>query len=199
MPKDSSIQSLKDLAGKRIAVNRGGTGDYHLTKALERAGIASDGVTRAFLSPVDSAAAFVNGHVDAWSAWSIYYPIALIEQNARVLVTAHDLASQNAVIYAVRTQFATEHPEILRELLSELQEQARWASDHREEAARLWVQELKLSPAVADQVSRYDVREPVAIGESELAALESLNDWLVSQKLIPYRAAVRDHLVTLPH
>lgn len=197
VPKDSPIKSLQDLAGKRIAVNRGGTGDYHLTKALEKAGVPSDRVTRAFLSPVDSAAAFVNGHVDAWSAWSIYYTIALLEQNARLLITAKDLDSQNAVIYAVRSQFAKDHPDVLRELLAELQASARWARDHREEAAKLWVQELKLSPAVADQISRYEIREPVTVGEKELVALESLNDWLVSQNLIPRRAAIRDHIVTV--
>ncbi len=65
----SDIKTVADLAGRSVAVNRGGTGDYQLTKALEKAGVPSSGVKRAFLSPVDSAAAFANGHVDAWSAW----------------------------------------------------------------------------------------------------------------------------------
>lgn len=57
--------------------------------------------------------------------------------------------------------------------------------------------ELKLSPAVADQVSRYEILDPVAIGEREVEALESLNDWLVSQKFLPQRVAIRDHLIAL--
>ncbi|MGO4715093.1 aliphatic sulfonate ABC transporter substrate-binding protein [Bradyrhizobium sp. 2TAF24] len=191
----SPIRSLADLAGKTIAVNRGGTGDYQLTKALEKAGVPSDGVKRAFLTPVDSAAAFNNGHVDAWSAWSIFYPIALIEQDARVLATAKEINSQNAVIYAVRTPYAKAHPEIIREVLAELQASARWAQANREEAAKLWVQELKLSPAVASRVANYEISEPVVIGERELAALDSLNEWLVGQKLLPKPADIRAHVV----
>lgn len=191
----SPIRSLKDLAGKTIAVNRGGTGDYQLTKALEKADVPSDGVKRAFLTPVDSAAAFNNGHVDAWSAWSIFFPIALLEQDARVIATAREINSQNAVVYAVRTPFAVAHPDIIREVLLELQASARWAQSNRDEAAKLWVQELKLSPAVAARVANYEISEPVSVGERELAALESLNDWLVSQKLLPKPASIKEHIV----
>jgi sulfonate transport system substrate-binding protein len=81
---NSPIKNVADLVGHTVAVNRGGTGDYQLTKALERAGIASDSVKRAYLTPMDSSAAFVNGHVDAWSAWSIFFPTAILEQDARV-------------------------------------------------------------------------------------------------------------------
>ena len=99
------------------------------------------------------------------------------------------------VEYAVRTPYAKAHPEIIREVLAELQASARWAQANREEAAKLWVQELKLSPAVASRVANYEISEPVVIGERELAALDSLNDWLVSQKLLPKPADIRGHVV----
>jgi sulfonate transport system substrate-binding protein len=195
--KDSPILSVADLAGHTVAVNRGGTGDYQLTKALEQAGVASDAVKRAYLTPVDSSAAFINGHVDAWSAWSIFFPTAILEQDARAIAIARDFGSQNAVVYVVRTPFAAEHPDLLKDLVAELKESARWAQGHREEVARLWVQELKLSPAVAAEVASYEIREPVALGEKELAALESLNDWLVSNKLLPRRAEIKEHIVAV--
>jgi sulfonate transport system substrate-binding protein len=194
---DSSIKSVADLAGRTVAVNRGGTGDYQLTKALEKAGIASDSVKRAYLTPVDSSAAFLNGHVDAWSAWSIFFPTAILQQDARVIATAKDFGSQNAVVYVVRTPFAAAHPDILKDIVAELQDSARWAQTNREEAAKLWVQELKLSPAVAARVASYEISEPVPVGEKELVALESLNDWLVSSKLLPRPAAIKEHIISV--
>jgi sulfonate transport system substrate-binding protein len=191
----SPIKSVADLAGHTVAVNRGGTGDYQLTKALEKAGVASDSVKRAYLTPVDSSAAFINGHVDAWSAWSIFFPTAILEQDARVIAIAKDFGSQNAVVYAVRTPFATAHPDILKDIVAELQESARWAQTHRDEVARLWVAELKLSPAVATRVASYEISEPVPVGEKELTALESLNDWLVGSKLLPKPAPIKEHIV----
>lgn len=191
---NSPIKSVADLAGRTVAVNRGGTGDYQLTKALEKAGVASTAVKRAFLTPVDSSAAFINDHVDAWSAWSIFFPIAILEQDARVIATAKEFGSQNAVVYVVRTPFAAAHPDLLKDLVDELQDSARWAQSHRDEAAQFWVQELKLSPAVAARVANYEISEPVPVGEKELVALESLNDWLVSSKLLPKPAAIKDHV-----
>lgn len=195
---NSPIKSVADLAGRTVAVNRGGTGDYQLTKALETAGVASGAVKRAYLTPVDSSAAFINGHVDAWSAWSIFFPTAIVEQDARVIATAKDFGSQNAVVYVVRTPYATAHPDLLKDVVDELQDSARWAQANREEAARLWVQELKLSPAVATRVANYEISEPVPVGEKELVALESLNDWLVSSKLLPKPAAIKDHIAQVP-
>jgi sulfonate transport system substrate-binding protein len=194
---NSTIKSVADLAGRTVAVNRGGTGDYQLTKALENAGVASDAVKRAYLTPVDSSAAFINGHVDAWSAWSIFFPTAILEQDARVIATAKDFGSQNAVVYVVRTPFAAAHPEILKDIVAELQESARWAQLNRDEVAKLWVQELKLSPAVAARVASYEISEPVPVGEKELVALESLNDWLVGSKLLPKPAAIKEHIVAV--
>jgi sulfonate transport system substrate-binding protein len=192
---DSTIKSVGDLAGHSVAVNRGGTGDYQLTKALEQAGVVSEAVKRAYLTPVDSSAAFINGHVDAWSAWSIFFPTAILEQDARVIATAKDFGSQNAVVYVVRTPFAAAHPDILTDIVAELQESARWAQANREEVAKLWVQELKLSPAVAARVASYEINEPVPVGEKELVALESLNDWLVGSKLLPKPAEIKEHIV----
>jgi sulfonate transport system substrate-binding protein len=194
---NSTIKSVAGLAGRTVAVNRGGTGDYQLTKALENAGVASDAVKRAYLTPVDSSAAFINGHVDAWSAWSIFFPTAILEQDARVIATAKDFGSQNAVVYVVRTPFAAAHPEILKDIVAELQESARWAQVNRDEVAKLWVQELKLSPAVAARVASYEISEPVPVGEKELVALESLNDWLVGSKLLPRPAAIKEHIVAV--
>jgi sulfonate transport system substrate-binding protein len=194
---DSTIKSVADLAGRTVAVNRGGTGDYQLTKALEKAGVASDSVKRAYLTPVDSSAAFLNGHIDAWSAWSIFFPTAILQQDARVIATAKDFGSQNAVVYVVRTPFAVAHPDILKDIVAELQDSARWAQTNREEAAKLWVQELKLSPAVAARVASYEISEPVPVGEKELVALESLNDWLVSSKLLPRPAAIKEHIISV--
>jgi sulfonate transport system substrate-binding protein len=195
---NSPIKSVADLVGRSVAVNRGGTGDYQLTKALETAGVASNAVKRAYLTPVDSSAAFINGHVDAWSAWSIFFPTAIIEQDARVIASAKDFGSQNAVVYVVRTPYAAAHPDLLKDVVDELQASARWAQTNRDEAAKLWMQELKLSPAVATRVANYEISEPVPVGEKELVALDSLNDWLVNSKLLPKPAVIKDHTVPVP-
>jgi sulfonate transport system substrate-binding protein len=196
--KNSPIKKLADLAGQTVAVNRGGSGDYNLAKALETAGVASDQVKRAYLSPTDSAAAFSQDHVDAWSSWGMYFPIALALYDARVVSLARDFHSENAVVYVVRQAFAQEHPEVIGPVLEELRASAKWAREHRAEAAKLWESELKLNPAVAQLLASYEMPEPVPIGDRETTALNHLNEWMVAQKILPGPIAIDRHVWRTP-
>jgi sulfonate transport system substrate-binding protein len=192
--KNSPIKTLADLAGRTVAVNRGGSGDYNLAKALETAGVASDQVKRAYLNPTDSAAAFSQDHVDAWSSWGMYFPIALALYDARVVSLARDFRSENAVVYVVRQAFAQAHPEVIGPVLEELQASAKWARENRAEAAKLWEGELKLNPTVAQLLASYEMPDPVPLGDREITALNHLNDWMVTQKILPGPIAIDRHI-----
>jgi sulfonate transport system substrate-binding protein len=196
--KNAPIKTLADLAGRTVAVNRGGSGDYNLAKALETADVASDQVKRAYLSPTDSAAAFTQDHVDAWSSWGMYFPIALALYDARVVSLAKDFQSENAVVYVVRQAFAQAHPEVIGPVLEELQASAKWARAHRAEAAKLWEGELKLNPAVAQLLASYEMPDPAPLGEREITALNHLNDWMVAQKILPGPIAIDQHVWRTP-
>jgi sulfonate transport system substrate-binding protein len=192
--KNSPIKTLADLAGRTVAVNRGGSGDYNLAKALETAGVASDQVKRAYLSPTDSAAAFTQDHVDAWSSWGMYFAL----YDARVVSFARDFRSENAVVYVVRQAFAQAHPEVIGLVLEELQASAKWAREHRAEAAKLWEGELKLNPVVAQLLASYEMQDPVPLGDREITALNHLNEWMVAQKILPGPIAIDRHVWRTP-
>lgn len=198
VPRGSPIHSLADLAGRTVAVNRGGSGDYNLAKALEVAGVPSDTVKRAYLTPPDSAAAFAQHHVDAWSNWGMFWPTALAMYDAQVVSLARDFGSENAIVYVVRQAFADAHPDIVREVLKELGEQAQWAREHRDGAARLWESEFKLTPPVARLFASYDMANPVVVGEREQAALRHLNQWMVDQKILKDPIPVDRHVFSVP-
>jgi sulfonate transport system substrate-binding protein len=195
--RDGPIRDLADLVGRTVAVNRGGSGDYNLAKALETAGVPSDKVKRAYLSPTDSAAAFAQGHVDAWSSWGMFFPIALTLYDARVLTFARDFQSENAVVYVVRQPFAEAHPEVIGDVLEELRKSAEWAAENREAAAKLWEREFKLNPGLAQAFAGYEMPAPVAIGEREVAALRHPNDWMLSQKILGESVAIDKHVFAI--
>ncbi|MFO1233553.1 MAG: ABC transporter substrate-binding protein [Rivihabitans pingtungensis] len=56
--KDSPLKSVKDLKGKRVALNKGSNVHYLLVKALEKAGLKYEDVQTVFLNPSDARAAF---------------------------------------------------------------------------------------------------------------------------------------------
>jgi sulfonate transport system substrate-binding protein len=64
--KDSPINSVADLKGKKIALNKGSNVHYLLVRALEKAGLRYTDVKVVFLPPADGRAAFEKGAIDAW-------------------------------------------------------------------------------------------------------------------------------------
>jgi sulfonate transport system substrate-binding protein len=193
--KESPIKTLADLKGKTVAVNRGGTGEYLLALALEKANVPAADVKKAYLTPPDSASALLQNKVDAWAAWSTFYTVALAEQDARVIADAGSFGSENAIVYVMRTDFANANPNVLNKVLATLRETNAWALQHRDEAAAVWEKELRVSPAVAKIIASYKQSSPGAIGPRELVALDHQNDWLVSQNILRRKADVQAHLV----
>lgn len=196
VPKDSPIKSIADLTGKSIAVNRGGTGEYLLTRALEKAGVPVSAVKKAYLSPPDSAAAMSQNKVDAWAAWSTFYPIAQVQLGARILTSAGDIDSENSIVYVVRSDFAQANPKAVGILLKKLQEANAWSQANRAEAAAIWDKELKVGPDVAKLIASYKINPPVAVGDKEKTLLDHQSEWLVQQNILKTKVDLSKHIVT---
>jgi sulfonate transport system substrate-binding protein len=86
VPKTSTARSVADLRGKTICpTTRGSVAHFLVIGVLQQAGIPLNGVTLAFLNPVDAGAAFAAGSIDAWATWSLYEARARGQLGARVL------------------------------------------------------------------------------------------------------------------
>ncbi|MFF0445320.1 NrtA/SsuA/CpmA family ABC transporter substrate-binding protein [Streptomyces sp. NPDC004609] len=114
--KDSGITTVKDLKGRKVAVNKGGTGEYLLLKALAENGLAADDVKRVYLRPDQTASVYKTGQVDAWASWAAYSVAELGSGASRFVATGGDLGSDNYSFYAARTGFAEKHPKVLKAL-----------------------------------------------------------------------------------
>ncbi len=113
VPADSPIKSVQDLIGKTVAVNKGGTGEYLLRKALAAANIPASKVTFVYLSPPETAPVLNSGKVDAWATWNQYSVAEVGLDNARFVATGAQIGSQNYSVWAVRTGFAQKYPKIV--------------------------------------------------------------------------------------
>jgi sulfonate transport system substrate-binding protein len=113
VPADSPIKSVQDLIGKTVAVNKGGTGEYLLRKALAAANIPASKVTFVYLPPPETAPVLNSGKVDAWATWDQYSVAEVGLDNARFVATGAQIGSQNYSVWAVRTGFAQKYPKIV--------------------------------------------------------------------------------------
>ncbi|MDE2037374.1 MAG: aliphatic sulfonate ABC transporter substrate-binding protein, partial [Pseudomonas sp.] len=85
LPKDSTVQSVAELKGKRVALLKGSSAHNLFLKSLLRAGLQWKDVNVVYLSPSDGRAAFEQGKVDAWVVWDPYYSAAVVDGSAKVL------------------------------------------------------------------------------------------------------------------
>ena len=84
VPKDSPIQTLSDLKGKKIAIPQGSSAHGLALLALKSVGLTPKDVQLVYLSPAAGATAFNTGKVDAWSIWNPQSAIA-VGDGARII------------------------------------------------------------------------------------------------------------------
>ena len=120
-PPQSSIRSVKDLVGKRVAVNWAAHGDYILLKALGNLGIPPSQVERVPIQPPDAAAAFATGKIDAWSTFGTFFNSA-IRNGAHVLAYEKEIASDDVGVLAASETVLRKNPAAFQAILRVSQE-----------------------------------------------------------------------------
>jgi predicted methyltransferase/ABC-type nitrate/sulfonate/bicarbonate transport system substrate-binding protein len=115
-PATSTIRSVKDLVGKRVAVNLAAHGDYLLLKALANAGIPASKVERVPIQPPDAAAAFATGKIDAWSTFGTFFNTA-VRNGAHVLAVESDLHSDDVGVLSANAAVLQKNPAAFQTIL----------------------------------------------------------------------------------
>ncbi len=126
VPKGSPIQSVAELKGKKVALNKGSNVHYLLVKALEKAGVAYADITPVFLTPADARAAFERGAVDAWAIWDPFQAAAETTIGARTLTDGTGIVA-NHQFYLASEKLVANHDAALKVFLKQLSEVDDWA------------------------------------------------------------------------
>ena len=191
VPKDSPLQTLADLKGRKIAVAKGSSAHNLLVTAIEIAGLSWSDVTPVYLAPADAASAFARGAVDAWSIWDPFYAIAELRQNARPLPVDIKLTAQNSFFLA-NSGFVADHPDLVEAINAEVAAATQWAGAHREDVAALFSQASGVE--LAAQKRAVDRAEFTfgPLTDGVLTQQQAVADRFHKLGLIPSAIAVRD-------
>jgi NitT/TauT family transport system substrate-binding protein/sulfonate transport system substrate-binding protein len=197
LPKGSSIQSLADLKGKRVAFAKASSAHNLTVAALEKAGLTYKDIQPLTLAPADAAAAFARGSVDAWTIWDPFFAIAEKGEGVRVLALARDIIPQNSFFLANRT-FTERNGTLVRAVIDELATVAGWSQANRGEVAKLLAEGTGVElEATRRAVDRTDfVIEPVSAAVA--AEQQRIADRFHALGLIPKPIDVRAIVWTPP-
>ena len=184
LPKDSSIRSVADLKGKRVAYNKGSNVQYFLVKLLEKNGLKYGDVQSVFLAPADARAAFEKGAVDAWIIWDPFLASAQKTLGARILADAQGVVNNRAYYFSSR-DFASRHPEVLRIAVEEINAIDRWASKNKDAAATELSAVLGLDTSITRLYLDRAQFGTAPVTREILAEQQAIADAFFDLKLIP--------------
>jgi sulfonate transport system substrate-binding protein len=191
VPKDSPIHNIKELKGKKVALNKGSNVHYLLVKALEKAGLQYKEIKPIYLPPADAKAAFAERNVDAWVIWDPYYADAQTDLGVRTLTDAKGYTS-NRSYYLASKSYAQQHKDVIKIIFDELKKSADWFNKNPNQTAQLLSKQIgmDLQPVnMAIQRADYGV-EP--IDESIVRDQQQIADTFLRIGLIPKPIHIQD-------
>src|SRR5208282_1478729 len=191
VPKNSSIQSLTELRGKRIALNKGSNVHYLLVKLLEKAGVRYEEVETIFLTPADARAAFERGSVDAWVIWDPFLAAAEKQIGARVLADGTGVVSNHQFFVASRS-YGAKRPDVLAIIVEELAKIDEWAKTKPKDVAALLGPEIGLDAATVELALSRNGYGVKPVDDAVLAEQQKIADVFYDLKLIPKHIDVRE-------
>lgn len=197
--KDSGINKVEDLIGKKVAVNKGGTGEYLLSIALKNANIAEDKVEKSYMLPSDTGTAFSGKHVDAWATWDPYLSVAQDLYHAKFLIGGGDLKSSNAVGYFVDHDYGQQNPEVVQAVWEGLKQENDWAQQNQDEAGKIWAQRLgyKDNANIASNLGKVNTVPIFTLNDERVKEIENLAEWYLSKGIIKSIPDVKQHVIYL--
>ncbi|NSY19688.1 aliphatic sulfonate ABC transporter substrate-binding protein [Neorhizobium sp. AL 9.2.2] len=183
--KGSGIASIKDLASKKVAVNRGGTGEYLLMRGLETNGIDPASVERVYLSPSDSGPSFSQGHVDAWATWDPFLTIAEKAYDGTVIADGAAIRSDNAVVLVASREFAKDKADQLQLVFDVIKAENAWAVANKPEAGAIWAKEMNVPAELGAKIGENNAVPTTAVSQSAVKQINAVAEWYAKSGIIP--------------
>jgi sulfonate transport system substrate-binding protein len=195
--KGSGIATIRDLAGKKVAVNRGGTGEYLLMRGLETNGIDPASVERVYLSPSDSGPSFAQGHVDAWATWDPFLTIAEKAYDGTVIADGAAIRSDNAVVLVASREFAKDKADQLQLVFDVIKAENAWAVANKPEAGAIWAKEMIVPAELGAKIGENNAVPTTAVSQSAVKQINAVAEWYAKSGIIPAVPDIADGVVEL--
>ncbi|MBK0866037.1 ABC transporter substrate-binding protein [Saccharopolyspora sp. HNM0986] len=195
--KDSPLQRVEDLRGKKIAVARGSSAHGQILLNLRKIGMSPDDVQLVILQPADALGAFNSGDVDAWAIWDPYFSQVRLETGARVLTDGTGIA--NGYDFLIAGTAALADPArntALADFAVRLAKAQVFSDRHRPERARAWAQDTGLPIEVTTPATEAGPNLPIPLDAEVIRSSQQLADAFVQAKEIPRPFRFADYVDT---
>jgi sulfonate transport system substrate-binding protein len=187
VPEASTIKTIAELKGKKIAVTKGAGSHYLLLAALAKSGLRFKDITPAYLTPADGRAAFVSNNVDAWVAWDPFLTSALHQTKGRTLSDGGNGLASYKRYYLASAAYADEHDQILNVIYAKLSETGKWVKAQPKGAATLLAGLWGIDAATVEEANSHRSYQVGAVTGPGLSEQQRIADAFHGEGLIPVK------------
>ena len=147
--KDSPINKVEDLRGKKVAMVRGTDPHIFLVRALLSVGLSEKDIQPVLLQHPDGKIALIRGDVDAWAGLDPMMAQHEIKDGARLFFRKPEANTWG--ILNVREEFANDHADIIPRVISAYEEARKYSLANYGELKKIFMGVTKLDDAVVDK------------------------------------------------
>lgn len=190
--KETDIQTVKDLKGKKIAVLSGTSSHYGVLKLLKEQGINESDVEIIDMAPLDAKIAFETSKVDAWAVWPPFVEQQEISGKGRVLPKGDVFIHS---IMAVDEDFMKNHPTIYAQIDKVFDTTKDWIVKNPEESITIVAEALNMDRAIVEKAwdkHNWSAKLNQVISDD----IQNKADFLSNQKKIKAPLNVSDKLIS---
>jgi sulfonate transport system substrate-binding protein len=148
--KDSKINKVEDLRGKKVAMVRGTDPHIFTVRALLSAGLTDKDITPVLVQQhADGGNLLIRGDVDAWAGLDPMMAQHEIKDGARLFFRKPEANTWG--ILNVREEFAKDHPDIVRRVIASYEEARKYSLANYDELKKTFIGVTNLDGAVVDK------------------------------------------------
>jgi sulfonate transport system substrate-binding protein len=146
--KDTAINKIEDLKGRRVAVTRGTDPHIFLVRALRSVGLTEKDIVPVLLQHPDGKTALIRGDVDAWAGLDPMMAQAQVEDGARLFYRNKDANTWG--ILNAGEDFLKQYPDVTRRVLGVYEQARKYCLAHYDDEKRVFMGATRLPGDVVD-------------------------------------------------
>jgi len=188
---NSTINSIADLKGKKIAVLAGTGADYGVNKILNSSGLQKNDVELLDLNPMDAKVAFEHGQIDAWAVWPPFVEQEVLSGKGKVIPNTNNVIIQS--ILAARPAFTKEYPKFTKDFMDTISKAQDYISSNPKESKEITAKAIGIEANVVEEAwSKHNFK--ANFDDMEISDIQSKADFLLKANLIKQPVDIRSNL-----
>jgi sulfonate transport system substrate-binding protein len=148
--KDSPINKVEDLKGKKVAMVRGTDPHIFTVRALLAAGLSDKDIVPVLVQQhADGGTALIRGDVDAWAGLDPMMAQHEVKDGARLFYRKPEANTWG--ILNVREEFAKDHPDVVRRVLAVYEDARKYSLANYDELKKTFIAVTGLEGPIVDK------------------------------------------------